>query len=318
MTDVNLGQSAASTLRNRNSEVADSVTDNNALLAWLKNKNRIETREGGRTYVEPIAFAENDTAKFYDGALESFSINTQSTLDASEWARKFQAGFIYFTEQEKQSNRGEAAAVKIVKHKINVLKATLANQFSVSCYDDGSTSNEVVGLQALVADDPTAVATVGGIAQGTYAWWRNKTNTSTTASASNIQSTMTSVWLSTIRGTDKPDLIVAGTDMFTYYASSLTALQRFTSANDTGDILGFENLKFQSATVLFDPTCATKRMYFLNTNDFTLVCDPGARWEVGEARDVANAFYDVTPVKWSGALIVSRRESHAVIEGTAA
>jgi hypothetical protein len=41
-------------------------------LAWLKNKGKIKTVTGGRTFTVPIFFAENDTAKFYDGGMESF------------------------------------------------------------------------------------------------------------------------------------------------------------------------------------------------------------------------------------------------------
>ena len=316
MADPNLGQLAATTLRNRSSEVADDVTNNNALLAYLKKKGKIETREGGRTYIEPVLFAENDTAKFYDGGMESFVIPVSSQVDASEWARCFQAGFIYFTESEKQANRGKAAAINLVNQKIRALKATLANDFSTAMYGDGTTANHIQGLQAIVADNPTT-GTVGGINAATAGneFWRNLYNTSTTASASNILSTMTSLWLSTIRGTDKPDLLVAGNDMFTYYNDALQADQRFTSW-DKADVLNFEGLRFQSAMLLFDPTCATKRMYMLNTNDLTLVCDPGRQWATGESRDIDNATYSVTPVLWSGAFLTCRRASHAVIEGT--
>lgn len=316
MADPNLGQLAATTLYNRSSEVADDVTNNNALLAYLKKSGNIETRTGGRAYLEPTIFAENDTTKFYDGGMESFSIDISSQVDASEWERKFQAGFIYFTESERQANRDKHAAVRLIDAKIRALKATLSNDFSTAIYGDGTNAKEVVGLQAIVADDPTT-GTVGGIDASTYAFWRNISNTATTASAANIISTMTSVWLSTIRGADKPDLVVAGNDMFTYYNDALQADQRFTSW-DKADVLNFEGLRFQSAMVLFDPNCATKRMYGLNTKDFKLVCDPGRKWSTGSSRDVTNATYEVVPCLWSGALLTSRRASHFVIEGTSA
>jgi len=316
MADPNLGQLASTTLRNRSTDVSDDVTNNNALLAYLKKEGKIETRTGGRTYVEPTIYAENDTAKFYDGGMESFVIPVSSQVDASEWSRAFQAGFIYFTEAEKQANRGKAQAINLVNQKIRALKATLANDFSTSLYADGTGSNEIQGLQAIVADDPTT-GTVGGIDAATYTWWRNLYNTSTTASSSNIVSTMTATWLNTIRGTDKPDLIVAGNDMFTYYNDSLQADQRYTTW-DKADVLNFEGLRFQSAMVLFDPTCATKRMYGLNTNDLTLVCDPGRKWATGSHREIQNATYEVVPCLWSGTLLTCRRSSHFVIEGTSA
>jgi hypothetical protein len=313
MSDPNLGQAAASTLRNRPNEVFDSVTNNNALLAYLKKDGRIKVREGGRTYLVPINFAENSTTKFYDGGLESFSISTESNLDASEWARKFQAGFIYFTEGERQSNRGEAQKVNLVENKIDVLKATLANDFSTAIYNDGTVSNQIVGLQALVADTPTN--TVGGIDSNTYSWWKNKTSSGTTSTASNIKSQLVAIWLQTIRGTDKPDIVVAGTDMFTYYHDALSDLQRYTTS-DKADVTSFEGLKFQSAMVLYDPTCNAKRMYGLDLSDIELCNDPGKRWVVGSHREVTNATYEVVPVSWSGALTIKRRQSHFVLNGT--
>ena len=315
MADVNLGQTATATLRNRSSDIADSVTDNSALLSWMKSKGKIKTRTGGRTFVTPIFYAENGTAKFYDGGMESFSIVPETVIDASEWDRKFQSGFISFTEAERQSNRGEAAALDLVEAKITNLKATLSNDFSTAMFGDGTTAKQIQGLQALVADDPTAVSTVGGIAQGTYSWWRNQYKTDTTASASNIEALIDGVWLSTIRGTDKPDLLIAGTNMFTFYKNALGTNQRFMDWREA-DTLNFEGLKYQSATMLFDPTCSTTRLYGLNTNDFELVCDPGRKWSAGDSRDIQNATYQVTPVLWSGAMTCRRRQSHFVIEGT--
>lgn len=277
-------------------------------------KGRIKTREGGRTYVQPINYAENNTAKFYDGGLESFSISPESNIDASEWARKFQAVFVYFTEAERQANRGEHAAVRLIENKIDVAKATVANDMAVAIYNNGSVSNEVVGLQALVADTPTNQ--VGGIDSNTYAWWKNKAYTGTTASKTNIQSLLNTAWLDTIRGADRPDLLVAGNNMFTYYWNSLTDQQRFTSADAKGDTLKHKNLAFQDATMIFDPNCDTKRIYGLDTSDMEFVCDPGRRWAQLGARDVTNALYEVVPIVWSGALIMKRRESHFVINGT--
>lgn len=313
MANSSMGQVVSASLRNRDSEVFDSVTNNNALLAYLKKGGRIKTKEGGRTYSVPINYAENQTAKFYDGGLESFSISTESNLTSSEWSRKFQAGFVYFTEAERQANKGEAQAVNLIENKIDVLKSTLANDMSTALYNNGSVSNEVVGLQALVADTPTN--TVGGIDSNTYAYWKNKTATGTTATAANIKELLTSIWLETIRGTDRPDIIIAGTDMFTYYHDSLSDLQRFTTW-DKADVTNFEGLKFQSAMVLFDPTCNTKRMYGLDLSDMEFICDPGRRWAELGARDVTNALYEVVPVVWSGALAVKRRQSHFVLNGT--
>jgi len=312
MVDVNLGQTAATTLRNRSDEVADSVTNNNALLAWLKAKGKIETRTGGRTYVEPIIYVESDTTKFYDGGMESFSIAPQNIVDASEWDRKFQAGFIYFTESERQSNRGEHAAVRLIDTKMDVLKATLANDFSTAIYNDGTTAKEITGLQAIIADLPTS-GTVGGIDAGTYSWWRNQ-YVSTTLSSSNVDTLLRTQWLNTIRGSDKPDLIIAGNSAFSLLHEYYAANQRFMDW-DKADEIAFEGVRYQSATVLFDPTCTSTSFYGIQSSDLTLVCDPGRKWSAGSHREIQNATYEVVPVLWSGALVCRRRQSHFTIDG---
>ena len=312
MTDVNLGQLAASTLRNRPNEVSDSVTANNALLAWYKKNRKFESYSGGRTFLLPINYAEAGAVKWYDGAQEGFAITPESVLDSSEWARKFWAGFVYFTEAEKQANKGQAAAVRLVENKITVLKATAANAFSTAMYNDGTTSNEIVGLQAQIADNPTT-GTLGGIDASTYTWWRNKYTVASTDDTT-IRSKLVALWLSTIRGTDKPDLLVAGTERFTNYFDSLSDLQRFTTS-DTADVLNFEGLKFQSAMMLHDPNCNTERVYGIDTSDIVVGYDSGCNFALGDSRQVTNAFYEVQPVKWSGFVGIKRRESHFVLNG---
>ena len=54
MASPNMSEIVATTLRNRSGSLADSVTDNNALLARLKKKGKVRPFSGGRTIVEEI------------------------------------------------------------------------------------------------------------------------------------------------------------------------------------------------------------------------------------------------------------------------
>lgn len=49
------------TLRNHATDVVDNITDNNALLRYLKKNGNIETENGGYEIVKPIEYAENGT-----------------------------------------------------------------------------------------------------------------------------------------------------------------------------------------------------------------------------------------------------------------
>jgi hypothetical protein len=109
-----------------------------------------------------------------------------------------------------------------------------------------SGGKSIGGLQLLVADDNTN--TVGGISGNTYAFWRNYvydfSTLSITASATTITTALETAWLQVIRGTDKPDIITAGSTYFCYYWDSLLANQRFT--DDSGAGAGFTNITFMN------------------------------------------------------------------------
>jgi hypothetical protein len=81
---------------------------------------------------------------------------------------------------------------------------------------------------------------------------------------------MNRLWLSQVRGSDAPDLIVADNNFYNAYWSSLQAIQRFgPEATDTASI-GFGALKYKTADVVYDGGfgggAPANIMYFLNTN----------------------------------------------------
>lgn len=49
------------TLRNHKKSLVDNVSDQNALLTWLKGKGHIKTESGGYEIAIPLDYAENST-----------------------------------------------------------------------------------------------------------------------------------------------------------------------------------------------------------------------------------------------------------------
>jgi hypothetical protein len=66
----------------------------------------------------------------------------------------------------------------------------------------------------------------------------------------NCISAMRSMYNRLSDGADVPDLILSGQDVFETYEAALTPLERFTDMK-VGDA-GFQNLKFKTATMIFD------------------------------------------------------------------
>jgi hypothetical protein len=133
-----------------------------------------------------------------------------------------------------------------------------------------------------------------------------------TASATTIQTAMNTAWLNVIRGSDMPDMIVAGTTYYTHYWDSLLANQRFTSDSEAG--AGFTNLVYKgNVPVIFDDQCAATRMYMLNT-DYLFVRPAKGRW-LKPLPDKSSVNQDamVMPIVLAGNMTVSNRSLQAVI-----
>lgn len=320
MSALNLGEIVATTLRNRNSELADNVTNDNALWFTLNQKGHVKDAAGGRTLVEPLAYAENSSAKWYDG-YETFDISEQADqIDAAEYDWKQLGGFAMISGMEEIKNSGKWAALNLVKSRIKVLEMTLKNSAGEGTYADGtgSTGKEFGGLQLLISDDPTAAGTVGGIDQAANPFWRNQVNDLsagvTQTTSANITGYMNAMWLAAKRGKDKPDLIAADDYMYTAYEESLQQQQRFTN-NSKMAAAGFEALSYKSASIVHDDQCPADHMYFLNTDYLYVQCSSKRKFTVGKERAVTNADYTVVPVWLAGNFTASNRARQGVIIG---
>jgi hypothetical protein len=219
---------------------------------------------------------------------------------------------------EQIKNSGKFAALNLIKSRIDVLEMTLTNRAGTASFADGTgtSGKEFGGLQLLIADDPSAAGTVGGIDQLANPFWRNQADDQTgvvQTTSANITGLMNSMWLATIRGKDKVDLISADSFMYTAYEESLQQQQRF--ADSKLGAAGFESLKYKTASVIYDDQCPTNHMYFQNTRYLYVQCSPKRKFTVGKERTVQNSDYSVIPTWLAGNFTVSNRARQGVIIG---
>lgn len=273
MADPNLSEIITTTLRNRSGKLADNVTKNNALLMRLKKRGKVKPVTGGRTIVRELEYAENSTYKRYSG-YELLNINPSTVFTAAEYNYAQAAVAVSISGLEELQNAGENQVIDLLESRIANAERTLVNNIALDCYSDGTADGgKQIGGLALLVDITPATGTVGGIAADDWSFWRNVAFDSTTdgqaaATSANIQSYMNRVYIQLVRGTDKPDLIVAGNEYYRLYLESLQTIQRVTS--DEMASAGFESLKYMGSDVVLDGGygggCDTQRMYFLNTN----------------------------------------------------
>lgn len=269
--NANFDDIITTTLRRRSKTVADNFSNNTALLFRMKQRGKIRTFPGGRTITEEIAYQGPGNFQWYSG-YDTLDITQQSMLTAAEYNVKQAAVAISMSGLEMLQNAGPEQVIDLMASRIEQAEREMINNLSAGAYSNGTGSGgkQIGGLQLLVSDDGTG--TVGGIAAGTYTWWKNQfydfSDESITPSSSTIQSAMNTLYLNCKRNRDAIDLIVADNTYYTYYWESLQANQRFT--NPRLAEAGFDNLKFQTADVIADGgqdgDAPSSHMYFLNTN----------------------------------------------------
>jgi hypothetical protein len=297
------------TLRNHAREVVDNISDNNALLRYLKKKGHIKTESGGYEIVLPLEYDENDTYSRYSG-YDVLNTNASDVLSAAKYDWCQAAIHVTASGRELRMNNGEEAMIKLVKTRIKNAMHTASNQLAIDLYSDGTASNQIAGLGNLIQSSGTG--TVGGIVSSTYTFWKNQFSEMAgtgTWSKSTIKGEMNKLWYPCVRGTDKPDLIVASQDIYAAYEEALQDNQRYMKADEAS--AGFETLKYKTADVIFDDnsnfSTTAEVAYFVNTDYLYLIQHSEAQWSQDEERKPTNQDAIVVPLYWMGALVTSNR-----------
>ena len=314
----------STTLREHRKEFTDNVTNHNALSMRLNKKGRLRTIDGGYSIVEPLDYAENGTYQRYSG-YQTLNVSASEVLSAAEFAWKQAAIHVTASGLELRNNAGKNRLIALAKARMTNAMRSAKNNMSADIYSAGTETNQINGLQALVADAGTG--TVGGINSGTaaFAFWKNivqscaaplQGGSTITASKSTIQSLLLPAWLAVTQGNENPDLIVMDDTYFQFYEESLTDNKRYVN-DDKSATGGFVSLKYKSADVFFDSLASgmpDAHAYILNTDYLGLVVHEDANWtEVGDQRAV-NQDAVVMPIIWQGNLVTSNRRRHCVVK----
>lgn len=310
----------STTFRNHRSKLIDNVSNNNALLAYLKRKRKMRTESGGLEIAIPLEYAENGTYQRYSG-YDVLNIQQSDVITAAKFDWRQIAINVVASGRELRINNGKERIINLAKSRLKNAMNTFNNNFSTDIYSNGSLANQVGGLQHLIADAGTG--TVGGIDSSTWTFWKNVVQSAAsplqgggaiTPSKTTIQSLMLPLWLELTRGGDRPDLIVSSNEYYTFYEESLTDLKRYTNSENA--IGGFVSLKYKTADVIFDGNSGipAAHMYFMNTDYLELVAHSDANLTVNDEMRPYNQDAVVIPILWMGNLTVSNRSLQGVMK----
>jgi hypothetical protein len=270
----------ATNIQSRTGELADNVTNNNALLRRLKGRGNVKTFSGGNVILQEIMYNDSatDNTNSYSG-YEVLNVSQNSPISAAQFSITQYASAVSISGLEMIQNSGKEAIIDLLDGRMSVAEAQLANRISGDIYLDGTgnSGKNITGLGAAVPDAPST-GTYGGINRASFSFWRSAkysgvTDGGSAVSASNIQAYMDALAVQLIRGTDKPDLIVCDNNYYKLYLQSLQSIQRISDGGNSSVGAGFASLKYYGAGMASDVIldggigndATANHMWFLNT-----------------------------------------------------
>lgn len=322
----------ATTIQSRSGVLADNLTNNVALLRYLKMKGNQRTFSGGNVILEELMYNDpnTDNSGSYSG-YEAINISPDSPISAAQYAIKQYAGSVTISGLEMLQNSGKEQMIDLLAGRMQVSEARILNRMGADIYGDGTGNGgkNLTGMAAAIPDVANT-GTYGGIDRATWAFWRPQvfsgvTDGGAAVSAANIIAYMTALAIRQVRGTNKPDLIISDGNYYSLYSNALQAIQRVQSdGSEKGVGAGFASLKFfgggMSADVINDGgignAATANTMFFLNTDYIHFRPHKDRNFvPIGGERQAVNQDAIVKLFGWAGNLTTSGSQFQGKLKG---
>ena len=275
MADVSL--IVGTTLANWAPDIADSISDRNALMAYMKTKDnankskggyreRMVIVEGGTEFRETIFFAVNTTFKGYaDRAVIDTAVG--APIKEAQYGHKIVAGSINISLLEEAQNTTKFQIHNLAKLKRQEAEISMAEVMGAAALSDGSTDPLIpAGLQYLIPTTNGTVGTIDGVANDKWRPQRDTSGVSAWNTSDEGLIALSSIYGQCSRGTDRPDAIVT-----TVAVKSLINIMMIKNhsinveQNSEMAKLGFSTLKYEAALIMADDNVPAGYLYLLNT-----------------------------------------------------
>ena len=312
----------STTFRNHSKEIADNFSGHNALYRRMAKKGKTRSESGGYSIVQPLEYAANGTYQRYSGA-DILNVAQSDVITAAEYSWRQIAINVISTGYELRVNSGPQRLANLAKVRIRNAINTFGNNFSADMYSDGSLTNQIDGIQKIVADTPTN--TVGGISGTTWTFWQNVVQSAAaplqgggaippSSTAGVMESLMLPLFMELTRNNDRPDLIVSSNDYYQFYQGGLVGQKQYVNSETAEG--GFMSIMYQGVPVVFDGNSGmpAAHMYFFNTNYLEIVTHPEANMTVMDEAKPYNQDAVVVPILWMGNMVCSNRSLQGVVK----
>lgn len=309
------------TLANYRAQLIDNIFNDYPFLSYINGKlgkairggSVKRTVNGGESIVEHLLYEKNSTVKSYAGA-ETLDTTLQEGMTIARYLWKQYAASIGITGLEKRNNQGEAAMINLLQAKATQAEMSLKDRLSTDGYADGTgnAGKNLTGLAALVS----TTATVGALSPTTFTWWQANVSATAGSFAATGIDKMRTMFNNVTFGNDKPDSIFTDQTTFEYYEKALQPQERF-AGNAVADA-GFLNITFKGIPVIFDRSCTSGYMYFLNSKYLSFVVHEDADFSTGPFITPENQDVSTAMILLQANLTTNNRRKLGVITGITA
>jgi hypothetical protein len=277
----------------------DNVFITSALLARLKKKG-IKKIDGGTSIMVPLEYDDISASGWYTGA-DTLNTSDNETMTAAEYQWKQLYANITITRKDELMNSGDSQKVDLVKSKMKNAEKTLATQLATGVYNDGTTSNAIIGLRAII----NTSSSIGGISQTTYSWWQSQLDSSTTAFSMGALQTQFSACTF---NNESPTVIMATKANYNRYYGALQPQQRFMDSDSAKG--GFSSLMFNGVPFIADDYCPSNNIMLLNENYLHLFVHKDEDMRFSGYQKPENQNIRLGQIFWMGALGSSNNRMH--------
>tara|TARA_R100000808_G_C2150163_1_gene158797 strand:+ start:1937 stop:3001 length:1065 start_codon:yes stop_codon:yes gene_type:complete len=311
----------ASTLRILRDREVDNTFRTIPLLEAVQRAGNVEMVDGGQKVDHPVILAEHSNITQLATGYESVNLAVKDALRTASFDWCDFVAPVVITEKEQLSNKGSRAIIRIAEARLKSVMGMLKREWCKQTVTGNSTVlselNTLNGVGVKTAGAWGAVAAantsgflhqedfgsqtsgnVGGISRNTFKdSWNNQTAKVTTDFATTGLKSMSNLMINTqiYAPEGEIDIILASPTSYELYRNELTDQERYTSAEQTKDIVGKLILMYNGAAMYIDNGLGFKdatntndvSMYFLNSKLFTVYFDKDAHFEMSDMERIS-------------------------------
>lgn len=253
---------ATTTLQLVRPRIADNVFLASKVAMWFLANGRVKFESGGTEIQEALEYSKNDTVGSYSG-WDKINVHATDEFTMAKYAWRQVAGTVSISGEEMLKNAGPQQQFNLLKNKVVNLERSFKEYLNEQLTMDssGKSAKDFLGIDNLIEDAVVgSQSTVGGIDRSTYQWWGNNYDT---GSIINLTPKMRSFYNDCSKQLTKPDLILCTQALYEAYEDQNQGKHRITDTRLLD--VGFENLRFKGATMMWDDQVITGNMYFITS-----------------------------------------------------